>query len=178
MFDLYSLSTLLAMPARSIETIASLKRKKNQLRQIEDRRIEKTKSYAITYDSRGAIAKEGLFDLAACDSLDDAARKREYKTNKRKKEARIRVEIRLEKKQLLWATNVKKYDEEKAHRRLRKKRETQKKLNQLPTSKLDKLRLKDKHNNSKIKMKVDLRVNKQIEWAHTFVTQSLSEFNI
>ncbi len=73
------------------------------------------------------------------------------------------MEIRLEKKQLLWATNVKKYDEKKAHRRLREKRETQKKLNQLLTFEFDKLRLKDKYDNSKIKMKVDLRVNKRIE---------------
>jgi len=80
------------------------------------------------------------------------------------------VEIRLEKKQLLWATNVKKYNKEKAHCRLREKRKTQKKLNQLLTSKFDELRLKDKYDDSKIKMKVDLRVNKRIKWAYIFVT--------
>jgi hypothetical protein len=101
MLDLYSLLTLSTMFARSIGITTSLKRKKNQLRQIENRHIEKTKSYAITYDPRSVAAKKRLFDFVARDSLDDVARKREYKTNKKKKEVRIRVKIRLEKKQLL-----------------------------------------------------------------------------
>jgi hypothetical protein len=60
MLDFYSLLTLLAMPARSIETTTSLKRKKNQLRQIENCRIKKTKSYVNTYDLRGVVAKKKL----------------------------------------------------------------------------------------------------------------------
>ncbi len=86
------------MSTRSIETTTSLKRKKNQLRQIKNCRIEKTKSYAITYNLRSVATKKKLFDSIARDSLDNVVRKREYKTNEKKKEARIRVKIRLEKK--------------------------------------------------------------------------------
>lgn len=65
---------------------------------MKDRRIEKTKSYAIIYDSRNVIVKKRLFDVATCDSLDNIVRRREWETNKRKKEIRLRIEIRLEKK--------------------------------------------------------------------------------
>jgi hypothetical protein len=170
------LPTLPAMPARSVGITASLKRKKDLLRQIEDRRTGKTK--ATIYDPRGAAAKEGLFGPAARGALGDAARRREYEANERKKEARLRAEIRREEEQSLWAESVKKYGEEEAHRRLREEREAQKELDQLPTSELDELRLEEEHGDPKIEMKVGLRVNKRIEWAHTFAVQPLSEFDI
>lgn len=85
-----------APPARHVGPTASLKRKKDQLRQMEDRRSGKTKPYAATYDSRGAAAREGLFGAAARGPLGDAARRREWEADERKKEARLRVEIRLE----------------------------------------------------------------------------------
>lgn len=170
------LPPLPAMPARSVGITASLKRKKDMLQQIEDRRTGKTK--ATTYDPRGAAAKEGLFGPAARGALGDAARRREYEADERKKEARLRVEIRREEEQSLWAERVKKYGEEEAHRRLREEREAQKELDLLPTSELDELRLEEEHGDPKIEMKVGLRVNKRIEWAHTFVVQLLSEFDI
>ena len=167
-----------APPTRHVGPTASLKRKKDQLRQMEDRRTGKTKSYAATYDSRGAAAREGLFGAAARGPLGDAARRREWEADERKKEDRLCVEIRLEEEQERWAENVEKYDEEEARRRLREEREAQKKLDQLPTSELDELRLEDEHGDPKIEVKVCLRVNKRIEWAYTFVVQSLSEFEI
>lgn len=39
-----------AMPGRHVRPAALLKRKKDQLRQMEDRRTGKTKPYAATYD--------------------------------------------------------------------------------------------------------------------------------
>jgi len=65
---------------------------------MKDRCTRKTKLYVVTYGLRKVVAKKKLFDFVACDSLDDATRKRKYKINKRKKEARIRVEMKLKKK--------------------------------------------------------------------------------
>ncbi len=176
--DLPPLPRMPAPPARHVGPTASLKKKKDQLRQIEDRRTGKTKPHAATYDSRCAAAKEGLFGAAARGPFGDAARRREWEADERRKEARLRVEIRLEEEQERWAVNVRKYGEEEAKRRLREEREAQKELDQLPTSEFDELRLEDEHGDPKIEIKVCLRVNKRIAWAHTFVVRSLSEFDI
>jgi len=124
------------------------------------------------------IVKEGLFDAIARDSTNDVARKRKYEVDKRMLETRVRVEVRREKEQREWAKNVKKYDEIEALRRLREERETQKELDQLSSFELEKLRIEKKHDDSKIKMKIDFRVNKRLEWTHIAIIQTISEFNI
>lgn len=143
---------------------------------MEDRIAGKTKP--TIHDPRSVAAKEGLFDAATRGPAGDAARRREYEANKRMLNARARVEVRREEEQREWAKNVKKYDEVEALRRLHEERATQKKLNQLPSSKLKKLRIKKKHDDPKIEMKVDLRVSKRLEWTHTIVIQTISEFDI
>jgi len=40
------------------------------------------------------------------------------------------------------------------------------------------LRIEKKHGNPKIEIKIGLRVNKCLEWTHTAVIQTLSEFDI
>jgi len=93
-------------------------------------------------------------------------------------EARARVEVRREEEQREWAKDVKKYGEIEALRRLREEREAQKELDQLPSSKLEELKIKEEHGDPKIEMKINLRVSKRLEWAHTAVIQTISEFDI
>jgi len=143
---------------------------------VEDRIARKTKP--IVHDSRSVVAKEGLFGAVARDPVGDAARKREYEANKRMLDARARVEVRREKEQREWAKDVKKYGEVEALRRLHEEREAQKELDQLPSSKLEELRIEKEHDDSKIEMKVGLRVSKRLEWAHIAIIQTISEFDI
>jgi len=149
------------MWSRRVESTSTIFKRKQQERQVEDRIAGKTKS--IVHDPRSAVVKEGLFGAIARDSANDVARRREYEIDKRMLEARARVEVRREKKQREWAKNVKKYNEIEVLRRLRKEREAQKELDQLPSSKLEKLKIEKEYDDPKIEMKIDLRVNKRLE---------------
>jgi len=164
------------MWSRRVGPTSTISKRKQQERQVKNRIARKTKP--IVHDSRSAAAKEGLFGAAARGPANDAARKREYEANKRMLDARARVEVRREKEQREWAKDVKKYGEVEALRRLHEEREAQKELDQLPSSKLKELRIEEEHDDSKIEMKVDLRVNKRLEWAHIAIIQTISEFDI
>ncbi len=152
---------LSTMWSRRVEPTSTIFKRKQQERQVEDRIASKTKS--TVHDPRSVVAKEGLFGAAARDPADDAARRREYEANKRMLNARARVEVRREEEQREWAKNVKKYDEVEALRRLHEERATQKELDQLLSFELEELRIEEEHDDSKIEMKVDLRVNKRLE---------------
>ena len=66
------------MQARHIGPTSKIYQRKDKKHQVKNRRIDKTKSYAQTYDPRGAVAKEGIFGIVARGAAGDAARKREY----------------------------------------------------------------------------------------------------
>jgi len=164
------------MWSRRVGPTSTISKRKQQERQVEDRIAGKTKP--TVHDPRSAAAKEGLFGAAARGPAGDAARRREYEANKRMLDARARVEVRREEEQREWAKDVKKYGEVEALRRLHEERAAQKELDQLPSSKLEELRIEEEHGDSKIEVKVGLRVSKRLEWAHTAVIQAVSEFDI
>jgi len=92
------------MWSRRVGLTSTIFKRKQQERQVENRIVDKTKP--IVHDSRSVVAKEGLFGAVARDPVSDAARKREYETNKRMLNARARVEVRREKEQREWTKNV------------------------------------------------------------------------
>lgn len=143
---------------------------------MEDRIARKTKP--TVHDPRSAAAKEGLFGADARGPAGDAARKREYEANKRMAYARARVEVRREEEQRQWAEDIKEYGEVEALRRLQEEREAQKELDQLPSSELEELRIEEEHSDPKIEVKIALRINKHLEWAHTEAIQTVNEFDI
>ena len=65
-----------------------------------------------------------------------------------------------------------------AHRRLQEERDARKELDQLPSSKLEDLRLEQEHDDLQILVRVGLRVNKRLEWPHIGTKQKISEFDI
>lgn len=66
--------------------------------------------------------------------------------------------------------------EKEARRRLREERDARVEMYQLLSSEFDES--EDERGDSKVEMKISLRVNKRLEWAHTFPIQTITQFDI
>ncbi len=96
----------------------------------------------------------------------------------RRADAADRVRAQISQEERARSAEVARFGEEETLRRRREEREARNTADELPTSDIEAMKLKDRIADPTLKISACLRVDKRLEWSTSVGTQASSSFNI